>query len=815
MWDALRVDIRHSLRGLRRSPGFTTIVIVTVALAIGAAIVVGSLVNAIVLRTVSATDPDRLVVLSPIDVRGNRPGYFYADTFHAFRSAQRSFSTLSMYSGGGLLRVETRNVSADGGVEGVTPEYFDLLGARPAAGRFFTAADTAVAVISDRFRQRLFGDNANVVGKAVKVNGTPVTILGITAPGFHGLQFDGGADIFLPFLVLRPIAGDPTRPLRSNNIIGRLAPGVTVSQARAELLARWPAIQEATLPASMSAADYQTLRAQRIEVESLASGFSLLRRQYGSSLVVLMGLSAVLLAIACVNLAGLLLARSLARRHQTAVRLALGASRARVIQQVLVDGVLLSLAGCAASLPFAWWTILAITAMFTVGRGTPLLQHLTPDARVIGGVALLTGLLGIAMSVVPAWRAVRSRVDEGLRPGRAMTGSLGHSGRLLLVAQVALSMMLLVGAGLFTGTLSRLRANDTALQTRRIVFGRLFRLPDDRSTLDRAYVQTLVQQLAGIQGADAAALSVYYPAFFTFPGLLPMDRYALADGSTSIEAVSLTELVSPGFFNMFGFSRLRGRDFTWDDDTSAPPVALVSASLAHTLFPGTDAIGRRIRLSGPATKPTEIVGVVADAPIGKIREPHQPVVFRPMLQELAKAQFPMVHVRVTGDTAMVRDGLGRVLGTLGHRSVRGLYTSDEWVDHALLQERFTAGVATFAALLTLVLACIGVYGLLAYAVTARVREIGVRLALGATRGAVIRMIVREGLMVAVPGVLLGVPCALASAWLVRSQLYGISLSDPLTLVGASAIFIGIGVAASVAPASRASKIDPMEALRQE
>lgn len=817
MWDALRVDVRHSLRALRRSPGFALVVILTVALAIGAVTTIGSLLNAIVLRTVSAADPGRLVSISATDLGTNQAGYVYAETLAAYRGAQYTLSTMSMYRAA-LLRVEASSATADGTAEGVTPEYFGVLGTRVAAGRFFAEVDDAaapVAVLSDRFRRRAFGDAAAVIGEPLKLNGTPVTIIGVTAVGFQGLQFDGGADLFLPIAVLRAISGD-TRPLRAPNIVGRLAPGVTLAEARAELLARWPGIQQATLPPSLSAAEQQALRSQRMKMESLASGFSGLRREYGTALVVLVALAVVLLAIGCVNLAGLLLARSLGRHHQIAVKLALGASRRRIFQQVLVDGVLLALGGLVASLPFAWWTIRVLTAMMTIARGTPLRQSLTPDARVLGGATLSALLVGLVIGVLPAWRAIRGRMADGLRPGRTIAGTRGRSGRLLLVAQVALSMVLVVGAGLFTGTLSRLRANDGSLHTRRIVWARLARTPGDREPINGAYLQALLRQLQGLPGADTAALSVYFPAYLGYPGQLPADRYSRAGAVTSAEVAALTEFVSPGFFNTFGIPRLRGRDFTWADDTGAPPVVMVSEGLAHTLFPNSEAVGRGLRMaSGLGTKEFEIIGVVADAAIGKIRDTHQPVVFRPILQEPTQAQFPLAHVRVTGDMKTVRDGYARVIASQGRHFVRGVFSLDEWVDFALLQERLIAGLSTFAGVVTVVLACIGVYGLLAYAVAARVRDIGVRLALGATRTHVVWMIVREGLAIALLGVAIGIPCALAGARLVRSQLYGVGPNDPSTLIGASAVFVVTSVVASLLPALRASKIDPMEALRQE
>jgi len=334
--------------------------------------------------------------------------------------------------------------------------------------------------------------------------------------------------------------------------------------------------------------------------------------------------------------------------------------------------------------------------------------------------------------------------------------------------------------------------------------------------LPPGYYQTLVTDLAHMPGADAAALSVYYPTYYGGTGPLPTDyHYTRADGVTTLDATVLTDFVSPGFFDLFRLPRLQGRDFSWDDGPGKPAVALVSASLARALFPAGDAIGKQIRIARPPRRDIEVIGVVADAPYGKLDDPRPLVVFRPVLQEMARSQFPMAYVRASGDFATVRDGYTRVVKSLGHRSLRAFFTSSEWVDHALLQERFIAGLAAFAAAITVVLACIGVYGLLAYSVTARVREIGVRLVLGATRGTVVWMIVRDGLAIAVPGVLIGAPCAWAAARLVRARLYGIAPGDPRTLLIAGAIFLATVLAASLLPALRASRLAPVEALREE
>lgn len=684
MLDALWIDIRHSLRGLRRSPGFSLVVIATVALAIAANTAIFSLLNAIVLRTVPVSDADRLVAISTSDTQTTQLGFIYADTFTAFRAQQRSFATLSMYNGGVYPRIDARGATVYAGLEGVTPEYFALVGARLAAGRFLTDVDNApagagtpVVVITDRLWQRVFGRDSHAVGETLKIDGTPVTIVGVTAPGFYGLQADAGSDLFMPQSAYGAVAAGPKRPVRARNVIGRLAPGVTIEQARAEVLARWPAIQTATVPSSLPPAEQSSIRSQRVAVDSVATGFSNLRRLYGTSLVVLVGFTAILLAIGCVNLASLLLARGLARHHQFAVRLALGAGRARLFQQSLLDGLLLALCGLAVALPLAWWSSQVLTAMLSLGRAVPLSRPMTPDVRVLAIATVVAIVTGLLVGIVPAWRAANGRVDAALRPGRSIAQTLGRSGRLLLAAQVALSMVLVVGAGLFAGTLSRLHANLDNVRTRPIVWTRLARNPGDRGTaLDRPYFQELVRQLSEIRGVDAAVLSYIFPAALGNASGLPTDSFApVAGPEPSPVATGLTEFVSPGFFDMFGIARLRGRDFTWDDDGRAPTVAIVSESLARRLFPTGDVIGRRVRVSsGSVRTDVEIVGVVADAPIGGVREPNLAVVFRPMMQDLTRAQLPMTFVRVSGDLTAVRDAYVRVVESQGHHHVRALFT---------------------------------------------------------------------------------------------------------------------------------------------
>ena len=820
MWDATRLDVRHSFRSLRRDPTFSLIVIATLTLAVGATAALGSLLNALVFRPLAVPNPAQLVALSAFQPRATVEGYFYADSLNAYRASQRSFTQMSLYASGAIARVEVTgarsSVFENAVAEVVSPDYFDMVGTRASAGRVFNESDDAVVVISEAYRRRLFGD-ASGIGEVIKLDAVQATVIGIAADGFGGLQSDGSFDIILPFSMMRAArGGDPSTPLRSKQVVGRLARGVSIESARAELLARWPSVLAATLPAALPETERQELLRQQLTVAPLPSGFSALRDRYGTTLWVLLSLMGTLLAVASANLAGLTLARSLSRRHQVAIRLALGGSARRVFWQLLLDGMLLSAVAFAGALPVAWGIIRVVTASLISPRGPASFPAVTPDAGVIAATALLTMGIGVAIGVVSAWQSVAVRVDEGLRPGRGVTGSLGPFGRGLLVAQVALTMTLLVGAGLFSTTLAQLRANDTSLQSQRIVFARAFRAPGDRELLPPGYYQSLVTGLARMPGADAAALSVYYPTYFGLKVTVPTDyHYTRADGVTPLNGTVLTEFVSPGFFDLFRFHLLAGRDVSWDDGPGKPAVALISESLARAVFPAGDAIGQRIRIVGPDRRDVEVIGVVANAPYVKLDDPTPLVVFRPIMQETARTQFPMAYVRATGDLATVREGYTRVVTSLGHRSVRTFITSSEWVDGALVQERFTAALATFAAALTVLLACMGVYGMLAYSVTARRREIGVRVALGATRRNVVSMIVRDGLAVAVPGVLIGAPCAWAAARLVRAQLYGIAPGDSRTLVVAAAILLATVLAASVVPARRASRVAPAEALREE
>ena len=824
MRDAIWRDLRDSWRRMRRSPGASFVVVASLGVAMAASATVFSFVNVLMLRTLSVPNPQRLVSVDSVDPKTTQPTGFYGDAFAAFQASQTSFTALSMPSPS-LYRVSARGVTSDVAADGVTSGYRGVVGLRMIAGRFVSGGEQPVrpgdppheAVISERLWARVFGSDSRAVGERIAVDGIEVAIVGIAAASPDGLDPETLTDLYLPSSVTRLIAGDASPQVRARNLVGRLADGVTIEQARAEVLGRWPGIQASTM-ATLPASVQRTLRSPQLQMDSLARGFSSLRRQYGQALVVLAGLTLLLLAVACVNVAGLATAHAAARQHEFAVRLALGAGKWGIARTLLVDGVVLSLCSAVAALPLVWWATSWLTAAVSVARAFPLARPMTPDARVLAAIVAVAIVVGVLSGALPAWRAVTGRAADVSRGGRTSTRGAMASARVALATQVALSLVLLVGASLFVGSLAGLHSNHAMLGAGPILWTRLALNPADRGTsVTKDYYQALTQDLANIPGVDSAVLSSFFPAYLGYVGSLPVDRYAsTTQGSATSTASGLTEFVSPGFFETFGIAQIRGRDFTWADDGTTPQVAIVSESLAGQLFPGGHAVGQHMRIeAGTGDTQLEIIGVVTDAPIGSVRDPHVAVAFRPMAQDLTRARFPLAHVRVTGDMSSVRDGYVRAVEAKGHHFARGLFTFQEWTDYALLRERLIAGLSAAAAALAVVLACLGLYGLLAFSVATRVREIGVRAALGATRTRIVAMVVRDGLSMVVPGVLVGVPVALVAAQLVRSQLYGVAPDDPRTIAWASAAFLATALVAAFVPSLRAARVEPAEALRHE
>ena len=825
MLTSLLQDLRYAARACVRSLGFTIVVVVMLALSIGANTALFSVLNALVLRPLPIREPARLVAISVVDDRNQAQPLIYLRAFEALRARQHVFESMSLHSGGGLLATTVRGVLVDAAVEGVTSELYPMLGVRPIAGRPIGDVDSpssdaapAVVVIGYRFWQRRLGGDPRAIGEPLVVDGVPHTIVGVTPPEYHGLYVDGGNDLTMPIAALRRLAGDPRLPLRGWNVIARLRAGVSVEQARAEIVSLWPSIRSDTMPPGLTKTQQDQMRSLRMTVESLAGGFSTLRTRYASPLAILVGMTCVLLAIGCANVSGLLLARAVRRDQQIAIRIALGASRGRLVQAVIVESLLLSSAGTALALPFAWSGSRWLGAMLWASSDRALALSMTPDPRVLSAAIAIAVVGGLLLCVLPAWLTTSDRGWIDLRNGRTVTSGRAYTARALLVAQVALSMILVFGAGLFARSLLNVRGNESSFTSRAIVWGRMWLKPGIRPAAlppaTASYFLDIDRQLSEIAGVESVGFSM------TFPGLFNMtprtDTIALDTATATVRAEAIADTVSPAFFSTLGIARLAGRDFTWKDDGASPAVGIVNISLARKLFGGESAIGRTVRIGARSDGPAvEIVGVVEDAPMGNIRQPHAAALFRPLLQEPQRARIPNLLVRTVGDVKAAGDAMKTVVTSAGPNYMRGVTLFDEHVAHALLQERLLAALASVFAALAILVASIGLYGRLSYAAACRTREIGVRMALGATRFGVVWMIVSEGLFLAIAGIVVGVPCALATGRLTRSFLYGLAPSDPTALATAGAVFILVAIAAAWLPAYRAASIDPTAALRQE
>ena len=809
---AIWMDLRQAVRRIVRTPWVSIVVVGTLALAIAANTTIFSLMKMTVLRKLPVPDPDALVSLEGSDTRTNTYSAIFLPTFRILKEQPGALVSLAAYLTS-AVRVESGGVNVMIGVEGVTPEYFSVLDVQPHSGRLLSVTDDPLApigVVSERFALRLFG-STDVAGRTVTVDGRQVELIGVTEKGFAGIRIDGGDDLFLSLAFLRYLTtGDAKAVPRAQHIIGRLAPGATVEAARAGLRSQWPSLKQA-VAAELPPAQRQFVENQQLVVDSFARGFSITRNTYGRSLWLAMAVASALLCVGCINLSALMLARALTRQHEFAVRRALGVSRLRLLQQSAIDGVLLSVVAAVVAVPLAWWAGGMLVRTMSVARAVPMV-HAGSDWQVILLATIVSMVAGVAISGLPARRASSIDMEDVLR-GRGTAHRIRGAARVIVGVQAASSMMLVVGGGLFAATVSNLYANDLQQRDYDVIWTRLARNPLERRTqLPLSYFQQLSERLRSIPGADAAAHSVMYPAYLNVSNSIPRDTVVTASGAT-LSAVN--DSVSPGFFELYSIALLRGRDVTWFDTADAPAVAIVNETLARQLAASGEVIGQQLKVLSPTSAATvEIVGVVADANVTHIRDGRAPAIYRPLGQDLARAQSPLTHVRVRGDLAAMQRAYVDVVNEQRHHTVLALITMNSWIDHAVVEQRLLASMSGFAAALAVALSAVGLFGLLAYSVSSRTREIAVRVSLGAAERDVVRMIIREGVFAALPGVALGIPLALGGAWLLRSLFYGVGVTDLRPVSIAAAMLIATTLVASWLPARRAARIQPGEALRQ-
>jgi len=829
-------DVRYAARALRKSPAFAAAAIVSLALGIGANAAIFTFINALMLRPLPVRDPSALVELT-----GTHKDGFALVSFPMFRdlSAQQQVLTGMVATagetpyrvtiptdGGGASEVDNVRISF------VSGNYFSLLGVDPAQGRLFTPDDDrnpdsaatagSVIVLSDGFWQRQFARDPSIVGRTILMGRTRVQVIGVTPPGFTGEYVAAAADGWVPLTTFSSRDDLDNRRGVFTAYFGRLQPGVSMREAQTQLTALYQRLLAAEGLVKPPLGDYV------IRLDSAAAGLDYsLRRTYRTPLFIVMGMVAVVLLIACANIANLLLARATARAGEIGVRLALGCSRARLVGQLLVESALLSIAGAAAGLLLSRWATEMLARMI-LGGPVGLKLRLGPDVRVLaflGGVGLLTTLV---FGLVPALRSTRVDLAPTLKGLRRGSGaSKQRAGRALVVAQVALSLLLLVGAGLLVRSFQNLHAQDFGFSPEHVIIFSLAHGPADRSPASMAAVERAARErvlaVPGVQSASFSGIMLFSPSDIGSPFWIP-GRPIPADGPPSARYNS----VSAGYFETVGMRIVAGRSFTEHDDSAdAPRVTVVNESFQRRFFPD-GAVGRTIWLGRfprgktggfmpPATTPeqmVEIVGVVHDAKYNNLREDAKPLFFLPFAQMTRSLRALEVRTDrpASAIAAPVREALSSVSRDIMIRSVVPL--SDQ-VDASLAAERLLLRLCVLFGALALLLACVGLYGVIAYRVAQRTTEIGVRVALGATPMSVVRGVLRDTLVLVVVGVAIGVPAALAAGRLLVTFLYGLTPRDPMTLLTAIVILLAAASAAAALPARRAARVDPNVALRYE
>ncbi len=836
MLDTLRQDLAYAFRQLKLAPSFTTVAVLSLALGIGANTAIFQLIDAVRLRTLPVEDPSRLAVID-YPPKSSRSGNWSTRSAR-FTSAQVDYLTQHQQTFDSVMSWSaTRFNLADGGepryAEGVfvSGNFFDVLGVRPQLGRFLTPEDDVRAcpnpgaVISHPFWQRQFGGERSIVGKNVHVNGQTFPIIGVSAPSFFGVEVGRSYDVMLPLCADRLLtrAGDDTRADRKDawwlSLMGRLKPNLTIQQATAQLEALAPGLMQATVPPSYKKDLVERFLRNKLRAEDGSAGVSGLRRQYETSLIVLMSTTGLVLLIACANLANLLLARASVRERELAVRLAIGASRARLIRQLLAESFLLAAAGAVGGILLAQFLSHSLIGFITT-RQDPLYVDMTLDWRLIGFTAALALITCLLFGLLPAWRSTQMAPASAIRSGgRSVTAGRERFSlrRGLVVTQVALSLVLLVGALLFVRSLTNLLSTEAGFQAEGVMHVDLnyekANIPAERRLVTNRELQDKVAGLPGIIGVAQVMMTPVSGSGWDQD--IGPDRQPAAGSGLN----SLFNRVSPGYFQTMGTKLLAGREFDDRDNASAPPVAIVNDTFARRFFKGqVDIVGRTFHREAAAGKPEtlyQIVGVVKSAKYYELREDFRPVAFFPMAQDDRPAPGTNLVLRVAGSPSAAINAVRQTLLAVNPTMALEFRSFSSQIQDSLLREQLMAMLSGAFAVLAVLLAALGLYGVIAYMVARRQSEIGVRMALGADRGSVIALVLRETGLLMVVGLIIGTALALWAGKGAASMLYGLKPYDLATMAGAVALLALAGLLASYAPARRAASLDPMTALRNE
>ena len=820
-FDTATADIRYALRSLRSAPAFAAVAILSLGLGIGANTAIFSLINAVMLKSLPVSHPEELVAIH----RGEG-SVLTNPLWEAIRDRQDTFSGVlafgstdfNLTAGGEARRIDANWVSGD---------YFATLGVRPIAGRLIAKADDyrgcpGTVVLSDAFWQSRYSGDPAVVGKSITLDGRAFEIIGVADPRFFGVSVGEHPQAFVPICSEAIIRGANSQlDHRSSwylQLIGRPKPGLTREQINARFATIAPGILEATIPSNWPADALKEYRRMVFSVLPAATGFSDVRVAYGKALYVLMAIVSVVLLIACANVANLLLARATARQREMAVRLALGAGRGRLARQLITESLLLAALGAALGLIFAWWGSHVLVRLLS--RSDRVLSlDLGIDERVLLFTIGVTTVTGLLFGLVPAWRAGRVDPQAAMKAqGRGVAE--GHRrfsmGKALVVAQVALSLVLIVGAGLLLGSWRKLATLDPGFRRDQILLIdadiRGAATPPELRLALHEQMLTALRALPGVRSASASQITPI--ATSTWNDLIRTDGFT---PKSDEDAVVWANAVSDRYFATMGIPMLGGRDFDNRDTQTSAHVAIVNEAMAKKFFSTPAAVGRRFQkeVGGNWTAPIEVVGVVGTTKYQSLRDSAQPIMYFPRAQESAVAQYVSFELRTSGLPIGIVPNATKAIAALSPRITLDFTTLDRRMAESLTLMRTIATLSGFFGALAVLLATIGLYGIMTYNVARRRNEIGVRIALGAERGRVVRMVLGEVSRVVIAGTLIGVGLSLGVTRLVASFLYGVTPTDFVTLGASVALLAAVGVAAAALPAWRASRLDPVAALREE
>ena len=843
--ETLFQDLRYALRMMARAPGFAAVAVLTLALGIGANTAIFSLLDGLLLRPLPVPHPEQLVLFGTgrnwgmVSGVNKRYDVFSHLQYRHFRDDNQFFpgGIAAFASWQSPVRLRWSGAPVMANAKMISGNYFAVLGVNAAAGRLFLddddrAGSAPVAVLSYRYWSSAFNRDPAVLGRTLDVNGTAFTVIGVAAAGFSGETLEADpADLWFPLARFSQVTLQPSvldeADARWLWIIGRAAPGANLNQITAGLtvqLHRWLLAHDVYV--DKLAEERDAIQNAVVTATSARTGVSHLRRKYSQPLKILVVIVALVLAIACANIANLMLARATARRREISVRLALGAGRGRLLRQLLTESVLLALLGGIAGVVLAFAATHALMSIVFRSAETYAFQ-VTPDLRLLGFAAAISLASGVLFGIAPAVRASRLDLMDSMKSGARATGAEARhrfsTARLLVTAQVSVSLLLIVGAGLFVRSLVRMAHQDFGFAPEHVLLVKVDpRIAGYAPEQLAGLYQRLQQAIDARPGVRSSALALYTPlSGDNWSGNIALDRFTPEQNK---HAGAAWVCVTPGYFETMGIPVVLGRSFREQDTAAASRAVVINDAFAQQWYKGENPVGRRFGRSEDEKQKWEIVGVVKSTKHVDPREAGEPTFFLPVqqmpagmpLEQAGDMYLTDLVVRANGEPGSIAGSVRQAIRAVDEKiPVMRVTTMDEQIGASFNQEQLIGLLSGIFGGLALVLACVGLYGLMAYAVARRTSEIGLRMALGASRETVLWMVLRESLTLVAIGVVIGIPLVVVGARVVKSQLFGIAPYDPLALISALLVLVAIAAVSGFIPARRATKVEPMVALRDE